>query len=34
MARRVIAGEFAPGDVILIDRGADSELKFERKIVH
>jgi len=34
LAKRVLAGEFAPGDVILVDRGPDAELKFERKILH
>jgi ATP-dependent Clp protease ATP-binding subunit ClpB len=34
LAKRVLAGEFAPGDVILAERASDGELKFERKILH
>jgi ATP-dependent Clp protease ATP-binding subunit ClpB len=34
LARRMLAGEFGPGDVVVVDRGADAELKFERKVVH
>jgi ATP-dependent Clp protease ATP-binding subunit ClpB len=34
LARRVLAGEFAPADVIVVDRGEDGELKFERKVLH
>jgi ATP-dependent Clp protease ATP-binding subunit ClpB len=34
LAKRVLAGEFTAGDVILIDRAANAELKFERKILH
>jgi len=34
LATRVLAGEFSPGDVIVIDRGPNAELKFERKVLH
>jgi ATP-dependent Clp protease ATP-binding subunit ClpB len=34
LAKRVLAGEFSPGDVVLVDRGPDGELKFDRKVVH
>jgi ATP-dependent Clp protease ATP-binding subunit ClpB len=34
LARRVLAGDFVPGDVILVDRGGDAELKFDRKVLH
>jgi hypothetical protein len=30
----MLAAEFGPGDVGVVDRGPDAELKFERKIVH
>jgi ATP-dependent Clp protease ATP-binding subunit ClpB len=31
LARRVLAGEFMPGDTIVIERGADGELTFVRR---
>jgi ATP-dependent Clp protease ATP-binding subunit ClpB len=34
LAKRVLAGEFSPGDVIVVERGPGNELQFERKIVH
>jgi ATP-dependent Clp protease ATP-binding subunit ClpB len=34
MAQRLLAGEFAPGDVVQVDRGTDGELKFERKVLN
>jgi ATP-dependent Clp protease ATP-binding subunit ClpB len=34
LATKVLAGEFTPGDVIVIDRAPNNELKFERKMLH
>jgi ATP-dependent Clp protease ATP-binding subunit ClpB len=34
MAQRILAGEFGPGDVIAVDRDADGQLKFERKVLN
>ncbi len=34
LAQRVLAGEFVPGDVILVNRGPEGELKFDRKMLH
>ena len=34
LARRVLAGDFMPGDIIFIDRSADNELRFEKKVLH
>jgi ATP-dependent Clp protease ATP-binding subunit ClpB len=34
LAQRVLAGEFSPGDVILVDRMPDGQLKFERKMLN
>ncbi len=31
LARHVIAGEFTPGDTIMVDRAPDGELRFERR---
>jgi ATP-dependent Clp protease ATP-binding subunit ClpB len=34
LAQRLLAGEFGPGDVIVVERGDDGQLKFERKVLH
>jgi ATP-dependent Clp protease ATP-binding subunit ClpB len=34
LAQRVLAAEFGPGDVIVVDRGPDGQLKFERKMLN
>jgi ATP-dependent Clp protease ATP-binding subunit ClpB len=34
LAQRLLAGEFGPGDVIVVDRAPDGQLKFERKMLH
>jgi len=33
LAKRLLAGEFAPGDLIRVDRGANDELKFEKVLL-
>jgi len=34
LAQRLLASEFGPGDVILVDRTPDGQLKFDRKMLH
>jgi ATP-dependent Clp protease ATP-binding subunit ClpB len=34
LAQRVLAAEVGPGDVIVVDRGPDGQLKFERKMLN
>ena len=34
LAHRLLAGEFGPGDVIMVERMPDGQLKFERKMLH
>jgi ATP-dependent Clp protease ATP-binding subunit ClpB len=34
LAQRLLAGEFAPGDVIFADRTAEGQMKFERKMLN
>ena len=34
LARRVLAGEFMPGDVIVVDRAPNNELKFDKKVLN
>ena len=33
LAKRLLAGEFAPGDLIRVDRGSNDELKFEKVLL-
>jgi ATP-dependent Clp protease ATP-binding subunit ClpB len=34
LAQRLLAGEFAPGDVVVADRAPDGQIKFERKMMN